>query len=140
MVLHALTAMQSFDGDDLHGAGGRVHLVAHRLPDETSRQRRNIGKGAGAGIGGQVLNVYDPWLEHVETSAALAELCERSRREGRPLYVLYGYHHANHTGRFAELFRELDDRRDFEPVARFPGIVTEFVYRVLRYTGRERGL
>jgi hypothetical protein len=94
---------------------------------------------AGVGIGGQVLNVYDPWLEHVETREALARLCERARGEERPLYLVYGYHHANHTGRFAELFRELDDRRDFEPVARFSGIETEFVYRVLRYTGRPRG-
>jgi hypothetical protein len=90
---------------------------------------------AGVGIGGQVLNVYDPWARHVGGRAALEALCARARAEGRPLYLFYGYHHANHTGRFARLFVLLDDVRTFEPVARFDGIESEFVYRVLRYTG-----
>jgi hypothetical protein len=118
------------------------HMPTRELAAFLTEAGRGVPGGilrAGAGIGGQVLNVYDPHLEHVESREALAQLCARARSEGRPLYVLYGYHHANHTGRFAELFRELDDRRSFEPVARFSGIENEFVYRVLRYTGRPPG-
>jgi hypothetical protein len=139
----ALAAFVAFLAPQTRVLLERPHMPTRELHAFLEEAGRGVPGGvlrAGAGIGGQVLNVYDPWLEHVETSAALAELCERSRREDRPLYVLYGYHHANHTGRFANLFRELDDRRDFEPVARFPGIETEFVYRVLRYTGRDRTL
>jgi hypothetical protein len=94
---------------------------------------------AGVGIGGQVPAIYDPYLEHVETREEIAELCARARVEGRPLYLAYGYYHANRTGRFRDLFADLDDPRYFELAARFPGIETEFTYRVLRYTGRALG-
>jgi hypothetical protein len=137
----ALAAFAAFLAPQTRVLLERPHMPTRELAAFLAEAERATPGGilrAGAGIGGQVLNVYDPWLEHVESGAALAALCERSRREDRPLYVLYGYHRANHTGRFAELFRELDDRRDFEPVARFTAIESEFVYRVLRYTGRPR--
>ena len=47
--------------------------------------------GAGLGLGGSPPRVYDPGIVEVRKPAELAALCERSRAEGRPLYVFYAY-------------------------------------------------
>jgi len=89
---------------------------------------------AGVGLGGDTARVYDPGLLHVEDAAGLRALLERARRDGRPLYVLYGYAGRNRH-RHPDVFALLDERRLFEPLGRFDAIAPEFVYRVLRYTG-----
>ena len=78
--------------------------------------------------------LYDPWIESVSEAGQLAEACRRARDEGRPLYAFYG-HSALNRRRFPEAMALLADERLFEPVARFDGIESEHVYRVLRYTG-----
>jgi hypothetical protein len=89
---------------------------------------------AGVGLGADVVRVYDPWVVELEQVDELREACARSRADGRPLYVYYGYN-AQNRRRFPATLALLDDARIFEPVARFPGIESEHVYRVLRYTG-----
>jgi hypothetical protein len=93
---------------------------------------------AGVGLGGDTPDVYDPWIVHVRRRDEIAELARRSLAEGRPLYVFYGYGQPNRR-KLAEAFRDLDDPRYFEPVADFGAIESDFVYRVLRYTGRPLG-
>ena len=84
-------------------------------------------------------DVYDPYVQHVHEREEIAALAARARAEGRPLYVFYGYNHANRTGPHKAVFEILDDERYFEPVAHFGAIESEFVYRILRYTGRPLG-
>jgi hypothetical protein len=91
---------------------------------------------AGVALGGNVPDVYDPWVQHVHTREEIAELSRRSLAEGRPLYVFYGYNDPNRKGRFRGAFADLDDTRYFEQVAHFPGIESDYVFRVFRYTGR----
>ena len=47
--------------------------------------------GAGLGLGSSPPRVYDPRIVEVKSPADLAALCERSRAEGRPLYVFYSW-------------------------------------------------
>jgi hypothetical protein len=94
-------------------------------------------KGAvrlGVGHGADVPRVYDPWIETLERAEELADACESGRADGRTVYVFYGYRSLNEK-RFPETMALLADPRLFEPVARFDGIESEHVYRVLRYTG-----
>lgn len=88
----------------------------------------------GVGLGGDVPRVYDPWIESVNEAADVQAACGRARDAGRPLYVFYS-HGALNRRRFPETMSLLRDPRLFEPVARFDGIESEHVYRVLRYTG-----
>jgi hypothetical protein len=94
---------------------------------------------AGAALGGNVPDVYDPFVVHVFRRDQLAELRRRSLAEGRPLYVFYGYNFANRGGPFKDLWVDLDDARVFEEVAHFGAVESEYVVRVLRYTGRPPG-
>jgi hypothetical protein len=91
--------------------------------------------GAGLGLGGSPPRAYDPGIVEVKRPAQLAVLCERSRAEGRPLYVFYAYGSINER-QLPELFVHLDDPRQFEPVARFDAVEPDQMIRVLRYTGR----
>jgi hypothetical protein len=91
--------------------------------------------GAGLGLGGSPPRVYDPGIVEVRKPAELAALCERSRAEGRPLYVFYAYGLINER-ELPELFVHVADPRQFEPVARFDGVEADQMIRVLRYTGR----
>jgi hypothetical protein len=90
---------------------------------------------AGLGLGGDAPRVYDPRIVEVERPEQLEALCERSRREGRPLYVSYAYGTVNQK-RLPELFIWVRDPRYFEPIARLDGIDPDMVIRVRRYTGR----
>ena len=94
---------------------------------------------AGAALGGNVPDVYDPWIVQVFHRDDLAELRRRSAAEGRPLYVFYGYNTANRNGPYKDLFEELDDARAFEEVAHFGAVESEYVVRVFRYTGHPPG-
>lgn len=94
---------------------------------------------AGVALGGNVPDVYDPFVIHVFRRGQLAELERRSLEEGRPLYVFYGYNQANRAGPYRDLFVDLDDTDRFEVVAHFGAVESEYVYRVLRFTGRPPG-
>ncbi len=89
---------------------------------------------AGVGLGGDVPRVYDPWLREVMRPEELRALCREARATGERLFVFHGHTHQNRE-RLPELFALVEDPRLFEPVARFDGIESEHVYRVLRYTG-----
>jgi hypothetical protein len=119
--------------------------VLARNPIEPSREivsfLAQVGGGrhggvlrAGLGLGGDVPRVYDPRIREVHRPAELAALCAEARAEDRPLYVFHGYGPLNQK-RLPELMALARDARLFEPVARFDGIESEQVYRVLRYTG-----
>lgn len=88
---------------------------------------------AGAGLGGDVPRVYDPWLEPLEqpSAADVEAFCERARRGGRPGLVLYGHRGLNRK-RFPDALALLEDPARFEPLARFDGIESEHVYYVVR--------
>jgi hypothetical protein len=88
----------------------------------------------GLGLGGFVPQVYDPWIETLDEAQALVEVCRRAAASGRPLYVFFS-HAALNRQRFPETFALVGDPRLFEPVARFDGVESEHVFRVLRYTG-----
>jgi hypothetical protein len=88
----------------------------------------------GVGMGGQVPRVYDPRIVEVARAGELVAALEAARAQGRPLYACYGYT-AQNRRHYPELMALLEDLALFEPVARFDGIESEHVYRVLRYTG-----
>jgi hypothetical protein len=90
---------------------------------------------AGLGLGGNVPDVYDPYVKHVHRGREIAALAARSRAEGRPLYVFYGYNDANRI-KSPDAMVYLDDPRLFEEVAVLPAIEAEFLVRVFRYTGQ----
>jgi hypothetical protein len=90
---------------------------------------------AGVALGGNVPAIYDPAIVHVHQRAELADLARRSREEGRPLYVFYGYSHSNRIGPFQAVFADLDDQGAFREVASWSGIESDFVFRMLLYTG-----
>jgi hypothetical protein len=94
---------------------------------------------AGVALGGNVPDVYDPFVEHVFRRDEIAALCRRSLAEGRPLYLFYGYNQANRGGPFKDVFVDLDDANSFEEVAHFGAVESEYVVRVLRFTGRPPG-
>ena len=138
----ALLAFQAFVAPQT-----RVLLERPQVPSrEVAAYLAAAGEGipggvirAGVALGGDTPNVYDPWIVHVRRRGEIAALAERSLAEGRPLYVFYGYGQPNRRGRDKEAFRDLDDPRYFEEVAHFAGIESDFVYRILRYTGRPLG-
>jgi hypothetical protein len=90
---------------------------------------------AGVALGGNVPQIYDPAIVHVDRRDQIADLARRSREEGRPFYVFYGYGHSNRTGPFRAVFADLDDPDAFREVAHWSGIESEFVFRMLLYTG-----
>ena len=117
-----------------------------RYPPTASREVADLlakaGEGvpggvlrAGLGLGGNTPDVYDPYVQHVHDAKAIAALAERSRAEGRPLYVFYGYNDANRQ-KAPDAMVYLDDPRLFEEVAVLPAIEAEFLTRVFRYTGQ----
>jgi hypothetical protein len=125
----------------------RVLLERPQMPSrEVAAFLARAGEGvpggvirAGVALGGNVPDVYDPWVLHVHSREEIAGLCRRSLAEGRPLYVFYGYNDPNRQGKFRGAFRDLDDTRYFEQVAHFPGIESDYVFRIFRYTGRPLG-
>jgi hypothetical protein len=90
---------------------------------------------AGLGLGGNTPDVYDPYVQHVHRGTEITALAERSRAEGRPLYVFYGYNGANRQ-ESPDAMVYLDDPALFEEVAVLPAIEAEFTVRVFRYTGQ----
>lgn len=111
--------------------------ASREVADLLARAGEGIPGGvirAGLGLGGNVPDVYDPYVRHVHEAGEIVTLAERSRAEGRPLYVFYGYNGANRI-KSPDAMAYLDDPRLFEEVAFFPAIEAEFGMRVLRYTG-----
>jgi hypothetical protein len=90
---------------------------------------------AGVALGGNVPEVYDHAIVHVQKREQLEELARRSREEGRPFYIFYGYSHSNRVGPFRAVFIDLDDADAFREVASWSGIESDFVFRMFEYTG-----
>ena len=90
---------------------------------------------AGVALGGNIPGIYDPGIVHVQRREQIAALARRSREEGRPFYVFYGYSHSNRIGPFSDVFVDLDDADAFRSVASWSGIESDFVFRMFLYTG-----
>ena len=137
-----LLAFQAFVAPQTRLLLERPQLPSREVADFLAAAGEGVPGGvirAGVALGGNVPDVYDPWVIHVHHREEIAELTRRSRAEGRPLYVFYGYGHPNRRGTFRDAFLDLDDPRYFEEVAHFGAIEADFVYRILRYTGRPLG-
>jgi hypothetical protein len=138
----ALLAFGVFVAPQIRVLLERPQVPSREVADYLAAAGEGIPGGvirAGVSLGGDTPDVYDPWIVHVRRREEIAALAARSLAEGRPLYVFYGYGQPNRRGRDKEAFRDLDDPRYFEEVAHFAGIESDFVYRILRYTGRPLG-
>lgn len=134
-----LVSLQAFVAPQTRMLLERPQMPSRDVAEYLARAGAGIPGGvirAGVALGGNVPDVYDPYVRHVHAREEIAELCRLSLAEGRPLYVFYGYNGPNRSGKFQAAFRDLDDRRYFEEVAHFPGIESDFVFRIFRYTGR----
>lgn len=89
---------------------------------------------AGLGLGGDVLRVYDPGVQLVDSLAEVDALQRQSAREARPLYVVYGYPGMNRL-RHPDVLARLEDRARYRLVARFDGTEPNLTYRIFRYRG-----
>jgi hypothetical protein len=137
-----LVAFQAFVAPQTRLLLERPQLPSREVADFLAEAGQGIPGGvirAGVALGGDVPDVYDPWVLHVHRREQIAELARRSLAEGRPLYVFYGYNEPNRSGKFQGAFQDLDDTRYFEEVAHFGAIESDFVYRIFRYTGRPLG-
>jgi hypothetical protein len=137
-----LVALQAFVAPQTRMLLERPQMPSRDVAEYLARAGAGIPGGvirAGVALGGNVPDVYDPYVRHVHTREEIAELCRRSLAEDRPLYVFYGYNGPNRSGKFQGAFRDLDDARYFEEVAHFPGIESDFVFRIFRYTGQPLG-
>jgi hypothetical protein len=137
-----LAAFQAFVAPQTRVLLERPQMPSREVAAFLARAGEGIPGGvirAGVALGGNVPDVYDPWVRHVHSREEIAELCRLSLAEGRPLYVFYGYNDPNRQGKFRGAFRDLDDSRYFEEVADFPGIESDYVFRIFRYTGRPLG-
>jgi hypothetical protein len=135
----ALLGFQAFVAPQTRVLLERPQMPSREIVDFLTKAGEGIPGGvirAGVALGGNVPDVYDPFILHVDSRREIADLCRRSRQEGRPLYVFYGYNDPNRKGPFKAVFRDLDDTRSFEEVAHFGAIESDFVFRVFRYTGR----
>lgn len=115
----------------------RPNTPAREVAEFMARQESDHPLGVaklGVGLGGQVPRVYDPFIVEVRRAPELLAALEQAHREARPLLAAFGYaaQNARHYPRIVEI---LEDPALFEPVARFDGIESEHVYRVLRYSG-----
>lgn len=98
---------------------------------------RALGAVLGLSGGNMHFVLYDPWLREFEDAAELEGLMDESRRNGRPLYVIYAYAFKNRDVR-PSAFRLLDDPALFQEAAIFHAVFDERMVRVLRFT-EERG-
>jgi hypothetical protein len=133
-----VVAYQAFVAPQTRVLLGLPQTPSREVADFLARAGEGAPGGAlraGVGLGADVPAIYDPWISSVGTREEIAALCARALAEERPLYVFYGYNHMNRTRRYGGAFSLLDDPRYFEEAARFDAIESEFVYRVLRYTG-----
>lgn len=115
----------------------RPNTPAREVAEFMARQESDHPLGVaklGVGMGGQVPRVYDPFIVEVTRASELLGALGDAHREGRPLFAAFGYSAQNrrHYPRIVEI---LEDPALFEPVARFDGIESEHVYRVLRSRG-----
>jgi hypothetical protein len=116
----------------------RPQMPSREIAEFLAEQDRSVPGGvirAGVALGGNVPEVYDHAIVHVQRREQIAELARRSREEGRPFFVFYGYNQPNRLGPFAAVFEDLDDPDAFREVASWSGIESDFVFRMLRYTG-----
>ena len=83
------------------------------------------------GLGREALPVYYPETESAQSKAEIEALIARARTEQRELLLVQGYNGFNRA-RLADGFALMDDAAAFETLAVFPGIETDFIFRVLR--------
>jgi hypothetical protein len=96
------------------------------------------GLRAGLGLGGGVLQVYDPWVEHVASLGEVEALERNARREALPFFLVYGYPGMNQL-RHPDVLERLHDPRRYRLVARFDGVEANMTYRVFLYRADEGG-
>jgi hypothetical protein len=116
----------------------RPQMPSREIAAFLAEQDRGVPGGvirAGVALGGNVPEVYDHAIVHVQRREQIADLARRSREEGRPFYIFYGYSHSNRVGPFAAVFEDLDDSDAFREVASWSGIESDFVFRMFVYTG-----
>jgi len=137
-----LVAFQAFVAPQTRMLMERPLMPSREVADFLAAAGEGVPGGvirAGVALGGNVPDVYDPFVEHVFRRDEIAALCRRSLQEGRPLYLFYGYNQANRGGPYKDVFVDLDDANAFEEVAHFGAVEAEYVFRVLRFTGRMPG-
>lgn len=83
------------------------------------------------GLGKEALPIYEPRSIPVDTLTELQQVMDKAKAEGRPLYAIYGYPSFNRQ-MLPEGFKLLDDKTLFTEVAAFPGIESDFYFRVLK--------
>jgi len=105
--------------------------VAERLLSEAGDSPSSILR-AGYGLGGGMLRIYDPWIQHVEEAGEIVALERASRQAQKELYVFYGYPRQNEAKRPDGIALLLDAER-YAEVGRFQGIEPQFTYRLFRY-------
>jgi hypothetical protein len=141
-IVVGLVAFQAFVAPQTRLLMERPLMPSREVADFLAAAGEGVPGGvirAGVALGGNVPDVYDPWVIHVFRREEIAALCRRSLAEGRPLYVFYGYNVANRGGPYRDVFEDLDDADAFEEVAHFGAVESEYVFRVLRFTGRLPG-
>jgi hypothetical protein len=83
------------------------------------------------GLGREAMPVYYPKIASIESKAEIEALFTRAKSESRPFYLVQGYDGFNRV-RLPDGFEIMDDATRFEIVATFPGIESDFWFRVLR--------
>lgn len=83
------------------------------------------------GLGKEAMPLYAPHCLPAASAAELAAIVARAEKEKRPLYAIYGYASFNRTV-LPEGFKQLDDQALFTEIAAFPGIESDFYFRVLK--------
>jgi hypothetical protein len=83
------------------------------------------------GLGREAMPVYYPEIVGLEVRAEIEALVNRAKSESRPFYLVQGYNAFNRA-RLPGGFEIMDDPSRFETVATFPGIESDFWFRVQR--------
>ncbi|MFZ4765020.1 MAG: hypothetical protein ACOYMN_08700 [Roseimicrobium sp.] len=83
------------------------------------------------GLGREVMPVYAPTCQGVESATELQGVIDQAKAQQRALFVIQGYNNFNRQ-LLPDGFKLLDDRTLFTEVAAFPGIDSEFYFRVFR--------
>lgn len=83
------------------------------------------------GLGREVVTVYYRDTQPAANAADVAAARDKAKAEGRDLLVMQGYTIFNRA-RAADGMKLLDDRKQFEELAVYPGIEPDFLFRVLK--------
>lgn len=108
-----------------------VRDVAEYVSAPAGDDPRSVWRG-GFGLGGDTIEMYDPWIQPVYDREELEALLEAAKAGEKPLYFYYAYESFNRHFH-PDAFELLDDPELFEQVATFRGIEHDFYYRIFKY-------